>query len=838
MNGRGTTAVLRIARRNVARARWRSLLIVLLVLLPVTGMAAAVTILRTTTPTPEARATNAMGRADLFVRPRTPLASDADLRSVLPDGSRVEASTWADARLLLPGRHLRVTERALDLEGLAQGMLRLVEGRLPEQADEVAVTGSIRAIAGLGIGDTVDVLDRGRASIVGIVENPAFLNSREVLRLPSLASDPRNAADAAWLVSIPAGAELDYTSSLVSDVPVPDLGADYDVQTRAMWAGAASTTAMAGTLLIGALALIEAVLVTSAAFAVSIRRRQRELGLLAASGAQPRHLAGTVIGEGLVLGGVASLAAVLLGVLLTVTASPWLDQLTNRRNPAVSIDFPGLALAGGIGLAAALLAAAIPAWTAARVPVLLALSGRRPPQGSARRILLLGLVLVGSASGLVITGASLSLASRDAGLALLVAGAIVGVLGFGACSPWLIERLDVLGRRLPASARIAFRDTARARSRSAPIVTAMLSAIAATIAIAAFSVSYSARTASEWTPLARPDQLLVYGDDALVAGPALAAELDAVAGAQDPSLGGGDRVEAYPRVLFSVIGSEAPSEMRPDSEWDYASIVTTGDAALLRALGAESGADALAAGKVVVLTKNPLEIDEVLLLVDRFDPLDPDGAPRSERHVLQARAVAVGVDPEFSAVPGAVIPPSLLSELNLEPYQDTRSFILRLDHPVTEADVARAGSIVASYLDTWVMASTGPDRTADTLRWVAMALSLLLALSITAIAVALGEAESRADQRTLLAVGAAPGIRRRIAAARAGVLAVLAGVLAVPAGLLPAWGLLSSREVPLIVPVNEIVAAAVLLPLAAIVGALVLSRPIPSWSAFRDVAAG
>ena len=40
---------------------------------------------------------------------------------------------------------------------------------------------------------------------------------------------------------------------------------------------------------LGGLALIEAALVASAAFAVSIRRRERDLGLLAATGAEPRH---------------------------------------------------------------------------------------------------------------------------------------------------------------------------------------------------------------------------------------------------------------------------------------------------------------------------------------------------------------------------------------------------------------------------------------------------------------------------------------------------------------------------------------------------------------------
>jgi hypothetical protein len=65
----------------------------------------------------------------------------------------------------------------------------------------------------------------------------------------------------------------------------------------------------------------------------------------------------------------------------------------------------------------------------------------------------------------------------------------------------------------------------------------------------------------------------------------------------------------------------------------------------------------------------------------------------------------------------------------------------------------------------------------------------------------------------------------------------MAGLLAVPAGLLPAWGLLASRGSPLIVPFAEVVAAVVILPIAAIVGALLLTRRTPDWSALREPSA-
>jgi putative ABC transport system permease protein len=161
-------------------------------------------------------------------------------------------------------------------------------------------------------------------------------------------------------------------------------------------------------------------------------------------------------------------------------------------------------------------------------------------------------------------------------------------------------------------------------------------------------------------------------------------------------------------------------------------------------------------------------------------------------------------------------------------------FLIRLGHPIGEADLSRAAAITTSRSpDAWADASLGPPRSGDGFRLAMMVASLLFALSVTGVAVALGEAESRGEQRTLLALGADPRVRRRIAAARAAVIALLAGALAVPAGLLPIWGLLLSRGAPLVVPLPEIVASLAILPILVVVATFVLIRPIPSWSAFR-----
>src|SRR4029453_1166612 len=128
-------------------------------------------------------------------------------------------------------------------------------------------------------------------------------------------------------------------------------------------------TGNASILILGALALVEAALIASAAFAVSIRRRQRELGLLAATGATPRQLAGTVLIEGALLGAIACVVGLAIGLAGGLGLSPWLDGLTQHRNPPLVIDLFGVVGPMLVGFLAAMIAAIVPARTVARVPV-------------------------------------------------------------------------------------------------------------------------------------------------------------------------------------------------------------------------------------------------------------------------------------------------------------------------------------------------------------------------------------------------------------------------------------------------------------------------------------
>jgi putative ABC transport system permease protein len=842
--GSSIRALARVARRDVVRHRGRSVLVIALVGLPVAAMVAGTALYRTTTPTQERSDTAQFGNADLLAYNTT----RSELETYLPPGSVVEASVSGTATLLRPGARSDVTVRAMDIEGLAAGILTLVDGRAPEGAGEVAITKAVAQLAAVGIGGRLELAERPPLMVVGLVENPMHLVDQALVVDPtSVVIDDDGFAT--WLIGLPAGTDPE---AVVASTMDPVTG-EQEIQITSRESGRLQQIgedSTGGTILIlGSLALVEAALIASAAFAVSIRRRQRELGLLAATGASPRQLAGTVLLQGVILGLAACVAGVVVGVAGALGLTPWLDDLTQRRNPSLVVDVAGILGPIVVGFVAAMIAAAIPARTVARVPVLLALSGRRPSQTPARRTLWFGLGAVGLSAAMTVIGATM----RDAGnssvsILLLLGGAVLSTLGFGACAPWLLERLERLAVRLPLASRIAFRDTARSRSRSAPIVTAILAGCAAAIALGAWQTSRDEENILGWRPSLYEDQLVLSGPGAREAGEELRGEPGVIDGMSIPFLGLNDpevflafqlpdALDDQGKVinLIDQCGNCNPDAFEPYQVYRPAA----GTPEVLAMARAESAAADLAKGHAVVLSFRATTATKLDIVIQR----DPENLDPPEVLTLPVRVIPVPVP--GGHLPDLLLPDATIRELGLGPIDygpgaefGPPEYILRYDRAVTQADLAHAREVASRFADTHALIDTPPVRPGAEFRIVLIALVLLFAVSVTGIAIALGEAESRPEQRSLLAIGADPRLRRRIAASRAAVLALLAGLLAVPAGLLPIWGIFASRGSPLAVPTIEIIGAIVLLPLLAVISAFLLSRPIPDWNAFRNVRPG
>jgi putative ABC transport system permease protein len=827
VNASSVRALTRIARRDVSRHVGRSILVVALVALPVAAMVAGIAILRTTERDPGREVTASMGSADLIAQG----TSLTKLETLLPAGSTVEPMFWTESQIVLPGSRPSVSIRGVDSEGLGSGIFKLLEGRQPKGQGEVAVTADVVKVSGVGVGGTLTLDDFAPVTVVGLVENPLSLGERTIVVDPRAfqIDDPEFST---WLVRLPADADPE---AVVASTYQGDGTQSVSVQSRqTSRLNGINEDSTAMVLVLGSLALVEAALVASAAFAVSIRRRQRELGLLGATGATPRQLAGTVLIEAAILGAIACAAGVVVGLAGSFGLSPFLDDLTHRRNPSIVVDGVGIVGPVAIGLLAALIAAIVPARTVARVPVLVALSGRRPPERTARRGLWLGLTMVGVSFGLTVAGANLRM-DDSTGIRemLVIAGAVLGTLGFGACAPWLLERLDGVASRLPLASRIAFRDTARSRSRSSPIVTAVLASVAATITLGTITVSRNAENAGEYQPYLYPDQLIVRGAGSMSVGPDLAAAPGSIGGWNLTSLT--LAAPGFWTIELPEARDASGQLVRWGNEGQYIPEVQSATAASQEALDLwriPEAADAVAAGTIVILWDTPITLSYVDVKLD--DGRGNADSVRTRRYPATAFSTG-GIT--SAALPGAIMPQSIADALKLTP-SDRQEYVVRLDHPVTQADVDAAAAFAARAPDTFIDASIGPVRPDESFRALMVALALLFAVSVTGVALALGEAESRPEQRSLLALGADPRLRRRIVASRAAVLALLAGVLAVPAGILPVWGVLTGLRMPFVVPVPEILAAVVLLPLVAVVCAWLLSRPIPDWNAFRSTTAG
>lgn len=843
MTGSALLALARVARRDIARHRWRSLLVVLLVLLPVAAMVAGTALYRTTQPTQDRQDVAYMGRADLVAQGTTRV----ELEEHLPTGSIVEPVVATPTSIVITGGRVGVSGQALDVDGLAEGMLTIVGGRAPHGGDQVAITPAVAELAETDIGGRIELADGSTPTVVGLVENPMYLADRIVVMDPKAIDFDEESAT--WLVGLPDGV---VPQSVLDATTDPSTGAqEVLIQSReSSRLEVAGGDSGGGTILIlGSLALVESSLIASAAFAVSIRRRQRELGLLAASGATPRQLEGVVVAEGAILGLVACVAGVAVGLAGALALTPWLDELTQRRNPPLVVDVVGITGPVAVGLLAAVIAALIPARHVRRVPVLLALSGRRPPQSSAKRTLRFGLAAV-LAVVVTVLGATLAASGSPAfSDLLLVVGVVLSMLGFGACGPWLLERLEPVAARLPLACRIAFRDTARARSRSSPIVTAILASLAMAIAIGAWQASREAENLAEWAPALYPDQIVLTGAAATAAGELLLAEEAAIAGTRIPEL--------VPEDPSAFISYELPDAQGPDGEpinlldecqncnpgafAPYSvSRISPAAPAILAMAGVESAADDLRDGRAVVLTTREMTATRLDILFYEDGTLVAEDAV-TDRLSLPVRVIQVPV--ASGILPGAFLPDATIRELGLRETKDDGEYgpapyVVRYDDAVTDADLKQAQEVASRFPETYAETLSAPVRPGEGFRMVILALVLLFALSVTAIAIALGEAESRPEQRSLLAIGADPRLRRRIAASRAAVLALLAGVLAVPAGLLPVWGIFASHGSTLAVPTIEIVGAALALPILAVVSSWLLSRPIPDWHAFRGIRAG
>ena len=283
----------------------------------------------------------------------------------------------------VPGSVDTVEFRAQDPRGaFGSALLALRRGSYPVGPRQVALTDGVADLLALELGETL-ALDGRRRTVVGIVENPRHLTDEFALVSPASAGAPDTVT---VLVDADAGSIDGYRETRQS-----------------AWSGsagrandqAAEALAMFS---VATVFLLLASLVAAAGFTVIAQRRLRQLGMLAAIGATPKHLRLVLLTNGGVVGAIGAVIGTVVGLAVWFGLLPTLETGFDHRIDPLSLPWTLLALVVLVAILGATAAAWWPGRAVARVPVTLALSARPPRPKPAHRSAILAALLIAGGS--------------------------------------------------------------------------------------------------------------------------------------------------------------------------------------------------------------------------------------------------------------------------------------------------------------------------------------------------------------------------------------------------------------------------------------------------------
>ena len=877
---------LRMARRDVRRHQGRSALIVVMVAVPTLLLSLVLTLSMTVDIDSVEGMPYLLGGSQALVEgvdgatvlqgadPQRGAGGSGGTATPIP-GFDPDANAFENAGALsslvgapvtpLSGFQGRTTvgQRRVTVEGLAVAgpqslapRFRLVSGHWPRGGSEAVVTeyGRFRGLPADGrLTLTIDDAEQAY-DVVGVASATSLYGSEGLI----VATPPRAGSAGSvnsWLVAGPDpvtwadvrrlndhGLRVTSRQVLLHPPSVDELPSEIQDSTSG---GIDQVKLVVG--LGGAMLLIITALLVGPAFAVSATRQRRTLALAASNGASTPVLRRTVLAQALVLGG----ASALVGTLLGVAATPVLVALTHGEgdfSPTGPLDVRWGLLAGIAlcALASTLVAALAPARRLGRLDIVGVMRGQSVSPRPSLLVLGLGVVLtlVGAFAVLGSTGVgglpNIALLGPQVGAEVAVTmGAVVLILGSLFLVPVILAGVGRLGGHLPTTVRMAARDLARHRSRSAPSVAAVLAAVAGLTFGLTGLASDTEQNRRDYLPVTLPGEAVVnlWGPEASPvdalrrAAPGLVVSENLALDPQDPTTNGTGTMPTEPyRVGFLNVVPPGCTVARTvqDDEWLaeqdalYAaaqaagtaesfrsgpSPCMTGGAAyegsgqilllpideIVRRLGLDAAqADAVRAGAVVTrdlpagaTRGSTVEIARGTSVIDptATGPTDP------QVKVDQQVRLPVVELPRTADTEGRMLNASLVLAAGSETTRGwpTRPVSLTVRDPsgaaVTQAAAERLQQALGDEQQVGV--ERGFSRDDALVVAVLLGVFALLILVITLTSTALSLAEQQTDQATLAALGATRGTRRLMAGAAALLLAAVGCVLGVAVGLVP-----------------------------------------------------
>ncbi len=731
------------------------------------------------------------------------------------------------------------------------GLLDVAEGRAPVAPGEVLVTPALADALALTVGSTWrarveswDLAEQpwtgehrvvGIGEIAGLIDSAGFVLGAQV----SGGGATRYLIDAASPITGDqvAAASQSRLQVVGRDLPAP--GPD------------TSLTLTSGLVLGLTLAFLQIVMLAGAAFAVSVRRRQRELALLSAAGAEPGDLTRAMLASGALLGCIGAAVGVVVPWLVVVACRPLLEHVGHSPLAVLPPVERAILLVPIVGVLACLAASALPAVMASRIPLASTLRARDGvavgEAGSPDRIgrataraALAGVALVGLGIAGLLTGASGSgdPTSPVGWLGASLAGAVLLCeLGVLLLAPLLLALIAARLTRAPLAVRLASRDASRNRVRTSFAVAAVAVAVGLVSGYLTWQGSVRSAVDAAGIAAAAPGTILLVAPPDASPVPALGAQQLAAVGRDlpgadlaligfGPSYGpGGGASLALVSPCDAVVDLGAPpaaiAVMDPVVRGGLASALPAPSACRAPSPAGDPlaygsvlrGAGDLRPGVVVV------DADAAALLLGEDDPavraqLESGGAVALSPDPVVAGEVLLQVDPEPTAPrddagdrPAVQVAqlPALVHESQYRPaavlvspsalvgagLPVPRNAILARPAPGTMSE-ALTGAVTLGGLEVRVL-SDGASPLGRGV-WVPGLVALLFAVLASLLVTGLALGEAGPELAVMAAVGASPGLRRRFAMAAAALVAGLGSVLGALAGIAPAWAALRALQ--------------------------------------------
>lgn len=775
----------RLARREIRRRPWRTLLVVLLIGVPVAGMVVGDAAYRSSRL--PADQSHRFGGADVRVTASGVGDAGALLDEVLADPTSIddvlrgaEVSFVPLRSTAAPDTVVNVDLSTLDMNApLAAGIARPTDGRLPTADDEVFLSTPLAEQLGVDVGDELSLVRPAQTfEVVGIgsadgywrlMVAPGF--DLSVLRPEVVQQVALVKGAAATDGSLDAASAAVMTDDTWVGIETPEVPATEHLALFLGWVFCIMLMAVLG-------------LVVGAAFAVSGRRQLVTIGQLSASGTDPAVLRRYLALQGTWSGGL----GVVVGMVVGLGLVPLLDGvIANDGRIAIgSVDLVVIAITA---LVAATLAAIVPTRDLARTSVLASLGGRRPVAEVRPNQVRIGVLLVASgltALWLAVTSARNSNDTGDglgAAVALAGAGGLAVLAGMCCACPLVVDLMARAGARRRGATLLATRSLGRHRARSAALVAAVAAFGAAAVAAGAVAEQEFADR-QLWQNVDTDLIELTAFDRVLIDLPPPSPVIDGDQPRRRPTGEVRDRPDAVSEaVLAQVDALVGPvdwvrTEM-VEGGADVPSTMLVADDALLDLIGVSDAQRAeIAAADAVLLhpTIGGFEAAPPDFLALMFGELDaivlpgPSASPRQWVLVMPDTVERLGLE----LAPGPVYG--------------------RLDHGVSRAEYdaitslnafAREGDYFLGDVDdevTSVMVGF-PQRDDSTLaRLIILGGVLLLTVVVVAVGMALWAAEGRDERDALVSIGAGPWLMARVVGSKAWLLASAGGLLAVPLG--------------------------------------------------------